>query len=102
MAELMGREFHGKLAQYRPLDRNLDGSLSSRLAFKCDKHCIGMLARHRRDNLVAVDLKTFSKHRRNFELEANIVFRFIIAEREESRFATALRPMQMPVEAQRR
>ena len=82
------------------LDGDLNRSLGSRLAPQGDEHRIGTLADHRGGNLVAIDLEAVGEHRRNLELEWDIILGFVAPECEECRFAAPLRPVQMLVEGQ--
>ena len=48
---------------------------------------------------MAVDLQAFGEHRRNLELEHDVIFGFVAPERQERRLAAPLWPVQMLLEA---
>ena len=81
MAELVRGDFHPEIPQDGLLDRDRNRVLGSRPACRGDEHRIGTLADHRRGNLVAIDLQAFGEHRRDLELEYDVILGFVAPER---------------------
>jgi hypothetical protein len=83
MPELMAGHFQPQMPQNSFLDRDLNRSLASWSARKRDSS-------HGRRDFVAVNVKPFGEHRRNFELQGHVILGFGSTHCENGRLAPPL------------